>query len=201
MKKSFKLTVFLIPIGIAVNFIGGQIVLLLKLPLYLDSIGTIVVGALCGGIPGAVVGAITNLLISITNPTTLAYIWLNILFGLLAGYLGKKGIFTSLWKTIITSIGFAIIGGGLGSTITILIFGGLGAGATGAITGMLMTMGFSVQAGAFIAELFADLLDKIPTMIIVFFILKSIPVRTLVKLPQGKLYIPNNGKDQRIHNI
>lgn len=201
MKNSFKLTVFLIPIGIAVNFIGGQIVLLLKLPLYLDSIGTIVVGALCGGIPGAVVGSITNILISITNPTTLAYIWLNILFGLLAGFLAKKGVFGSLWKTVVASIGFAIIGGGLGSTITILMFDGLGAGATGAITGMLMTMGFSVQAGAFMAELFADLLDKIPTMIIVFFILKSIPVRTLVKLPQGNLFINHDLNEQKNHNI
>jgi energy-coupling factor transport system substrate-specific component len=192
MKKSYKLTVFLIPIGIAVNFIGGQIILLLKLPLYLDSVGTIVVGALCGGIPGAIVGAISNALNAITNPTTLAYIWLNILFGLLAGFLAKKGVFRSLWKTMVASIGFALIGGGLGSTITILMFGGLGAGATGAITGMLMTMGFSVQAGAFISELFADLLDKIPTMIIVFFILKSIPVRTLVKLPQGNLFIQQN---------
>ncbi len=189
MKNSFKLTVFLIPIGIAVNFIGGQIVLLLKLPLYLDSIGTIVVGALCGGIPGAVVGAITNLTISITNPTTLAYIWLNILFGLLAGFLAKRGIFKSLWKTIVASLGFAVIGGGLGATITILMFGGLGAGTTGMITGMLMTMGFSVEVGAFMSELFADLLDKIPTLLIVYFILKSIPMRTLVKLPQGELFI------------
>lgn len=189
MKNSFKLTVFLIPIGIAVNFIGGQIVLLLKLPLYLDSIGTIVVGALCGGIPGAVVGAITNLTISITNPTTLAYIWLNILFGLLAGFLAKRGIFKSLWKTIVASLGFAVIGGGLGATITILMFGGLGAGTTGMITGMLMTMGFSVEAGAFMSELFADLLDKIPTLLIVYLILKSIPKRTLVKLPQGEIFI------------
>ncbi|MFC9597835.1 hypothetical protein ACFTQL_07960 [Peribacillus butanolivorans] len=189
MKNSFKLTVFLIPIGIAVNFIGGQIVLLLKLPLYLDSIGTIVVGALCGGIPGAVVGAITNLTISITNPTTLAYIWLNILYGLLAGFLAKRGIFKSLWKTIVASLGFAVIGGGLGATITILMFGGLGAGTTGMITGMLMTMGFSVEVGAFMSELFADLLDKIPTLLIVYFILKSVPMRTLVKLPQGELFI------------
>ncbi|MEK4537625.1 hypothetical protein NST21_20190 [Peribacillus sp. FSL K6-1552] len=189
MKNSFKLTVFLIPIGIAVNFIGGQIVLLLKLPLYLDSIGTIVVGALCGGIPGVVVGAITNLTISITNPTTLAYIWLSILYGLLAGFLAKRGIFKSLWKTIVASLGFAVIGGGLGATITILMFGGLGAGTTGMITGMLMTMGFSVEVGAFMSELFADLLDKIPTLLIVYFILKSIPMRTLVKLPQGELFI------------
>ena len=71
MKKMNKLVIFLIPIGIAVNFVGGQIAILLKLPLYLDAIGTIVVGALCGGVPGALVGLITNLLNAITSPTTL----------------------------------------------------------------------------------------------------------------------------------
>ena len=49
--KMDKLTLFLIPIGVAVNFIGGQIAILLRLPLYLDGIGTIVVGALCGAFP------------------------------------------------------------------------------------------------------------------------------------------------------
>lgn len=191
-----KLTIFLIPIGIAVNFICGQIVLLLKLPIYLDSIGTITVGALCGGIPGALVGTITNLLISVSNPTTMAYVILNIIFGLLAGYLAKKGVFQSLWKTVLAGIGFGIIGGGLGSRITVWLFGGLGAGTTGAMTGVLMQMGFSASTGALISELFADMLDKIPTLIIVYFILKSIPARTLVKLPQGNLFIKQNNEQK-----
>ncbi|KQL49646.1 hypothetical protein AN963_07950 [Brevibacillus choshinensis] len=193
-----KLTIFLIPIGIAVNFICGQIVLLLKLPIYLDSIGTITVGALCGGIPGALVGTITNLLISVSNPTTMAYMILNIIFGLLAGFLAKRGVFHSLWKTAVAGIGFGIIGGGLGSRITVWLFGGLGAGTTGAITGVLMQMGFSASTGALISELFADILDKIPTLIIVYFILKSIPARTLVKLPQGSLFIKKNGEQKEV---
>ncbi|MED4582682.1 hypothetical protein [Brevibacillus choshinensis] len=193
-----KLTIFLIPIGIAVNFICGQIVLLLKLPIYLDSIGTITVGALCGGIPGALVGTITNLLISVSNPTTMAYMILNIIFGLLAGFLAKRGVFHSLWKTAVAGIGFGIIGGGLGSRITVWLFGGLGAGTTGAITGVLMQMGFSASTGALISELFADILDKIPTLIIVYFILKSIPARTLVKLPQGGLFIKKNGEQKEV---
>lgn len=193
-----KLTIFLIPIGIAINFICGQIVLLLKLPIYLDSIGTITVGALCGGIPGALVGIITNLLISVSNPTTMAYMILNVLFGLLAGYLARKGVFQSLWKTALSGIGFGIIGGGLGSRITVWLFGGLGAGTTGAITGILMQMGFSASTGALISELFADILDKIPTMIIVYFILKSIPARTLVKLPQGSLFIKNKAEQKQL---
>ncbi|MET3289709.1 hypothetical protein EDM56_26260 [Brevibacillus fluminis] len=194
MKNSHKLTVFLIPIGIAVNFICGQIVLLLKLPMYLDSIGTITIGALCGGVAGAIVGAITNLLISISNPTTMAYMILNIIFGLLAGFLAKRGVLNSLWKTVIAGIVFGLIGGGLGSRITVWLFGGLGAGTTGAITGVLMQMGFSASMGALISELFADIIDKVPTLIIVYFILKSIPARTLVKLPQGNMFIKRKGE-------
>ena len=51
-QKLNKLAIFLIPIGIAVNVVGGQLAVLLKLPVFLDSIGTFVVGALCGWGPG-----------------------------------------------------------------------------------------------------------------------------------------------------
>ncbi|MFK9092183.1 hypothetical protein [Bacillus salipaludis] len=189
MKKSFKLTVFLIPIGIAINIIGGQIAMLLKLPLFLDAIGTITVGALCGVVPGIIVGAITSLGISITNPTTLAYIGISVLWGILGAVFSKKGVFIKLWKTVLAGIGMGIIGGGLGSTISVLFFGGFGPGATGIISGTLMSVGFPVVISSLISEMFTDLVDKIPTVIIVYIILMSIPVRTLLKLPLGEVFI------------
>ena len=51
MKGVGKLTAFLIPVGIAVNVVGGQIALLLKLPIWLDGIGTILIGGICGLVP------------------------------------------------------------------------------------------------------------------------------------------------------
>jgi energy-coupling factor transport system substrate-specific component len=69
MKQIAKFSIFLIPVGVAVNFVGAQIAMLLKLPIYLDAIGTFVVGALCGGIPGAIVGVVSNTINSITYPT------------------------------------------------------------------------------------------------------------------------------------
>ena len=59
-KKLDQLVLFLIPIGVAVNFVGGQIAILLRLPVYLDCIGTVVVGALCGVWPGILVGVISK---------------------------------------------------------------------------------------------------------------------------------------------
>ena len=56
-------TLVLIPIAIAINIVLGQTVAsVLKVPIYLDSIGTVLVGVLAGPIPGLVTGLVTNLL-------------------------------------------------------------------------------------------------------------------------------------------
>lgn len=186
-----KLSLFLIPIGIAVNFIGGQIAILLNLPLYIDSIGTIVVGALCGYIPGIIVGLISNVLNSISSPITLFYAILNIMFGILAAYLSKKGVFKSFGKTLASSLLFALIGGGLGALMSWVIYGfdfGWGVSALFAIP-LHETLGFPKFLAQLTAEFSMDVFDKILTVIAVFGILQAVPTRFLAKLPLGRVYI------------
>ena len=56
-------TIVLIPIAIAIDIVLGQTVsAVLKVPVYLDSIGTVLVGVLAGPIPGLVTGLLANLL-------------------------------------------------------------------------------------------------------------------------------------------
>ena len=63
IKNNFNTqTWVLIPIAIAINIAIGQIVVLLKLPVYLDSIGTVLVAALCGPWAGALTGALSNII-------------------------------------------------------------------------------------------------------------------------------------------
>lgn len=189
MKGYGRLTIFMIPIGIAINFVGGQIALLLKLPVYLDSIGTILVGATCGSLPGALVGLISNLLNSITSPTNLPFALLNIMFGLLAGWLSRRGVFRSWWKTLLSAIPFALIGGALGALMTIWIFGGLGGGGGALIVGALVASGMDINTANFAAQVPMDFLDKVPTVMIVYLILLRIPKRLYVKLPLGYIYL------------
>lgn len=184
-----RLTIFLIPIGIATNFIGGQIANLLKLPMYLDSIGTILVGALCGGLPGALVGFISNFINSITTPTLMPFALVSIFLGLLAGGLSRMGVFRSLWKTIVSAVPFALIGGGLGSLITIWVFGGLGGNGVAIITGALHALGMDLNTAVFVSSMPADFVDKIVTVLIVFLILSRIPTRLFVKVPLGRMYL------------
>lgn len=189
MRSYGRLTIFLIPIGVAVNFVGGQIALLLKLPIYLDSIGTILVGAICGGLPGAIVGLLSNAINSITSPPTFAFAILNIAFGVLAGYFGRIGVFRSWWKTLLSSIPFAIIGGFFGALITIWVFGGLAVGGGAIVVGALTAMGMDLNTANFVAQIPMDIIDKVPTVMIVYLIIKGIPKRLLAKLPLGYVYL------------
>lgn len=202
MRSYGSLTIFMIPIGIAINFVGGQIALLLKLPVYLDSIGTILVGATCGALPGALVGFISNAINSITSPPTFAFAVLSILFGLLAGWFGRLGVFRSWWKTLLSAIPFALIGGVLGALITIWVFGGLAVGGGAIVVGALVALGMDTNAANFAAQLPMDILDKVPTVMIVFAIIRGIPKRLFVKLPLGWVYLgkPPAGTTQKSAN-
>ena len=48
VKDDFSmLAILIIPVAVAVNFVGGQLASILKLPMYLDTIGTIFAAMLC----------------------------------------------------------------------------------------------------------------------------------------------------------
>jgi uncharacterized membrane protein len=86
-------TLVLIPIAIAINIAIGELVFRLKLPVYLDSIGTVLVGALAGPWAGMVTGALTNLIWGFINPTAAPFFYVAAVIGLLAGFAGKRGAF------------------------------------------------------------------------------------------------------------
>jgi hypothetical protein len=96
-------TIVLIPIAIAINVVLGQTVgTALKLPVYLDSVGTILVGVLAGPIAGAATGLLSNLawtFLLAGTPFGSPYAWpfalVAVEIGLLAGIFGYAGVFRS----------------------------------------------------------------------------------------------------------
>jgi hypothetical protein len=95
-------TIVLIPIAIAINIILGQTVsAALKVPIYLDSIGTILVGVLAGPIAGAITGGLANLIWTYVLPPPLQSAYAAPFFivaveiGLVAGIAGRFGFFRS----------------------------------------------------------------------------------------------------------
>lgn len=96
-------TLVLIPFAIAMNIVLGQTVgTALRLPIYLDSVGTILVGVLCGPIAGAATGVLANLawtFLLAGTPFGSAYAWpfavVAAEIGFVAGIVGNAGMLRS----------------------------------------------------------------------------------------------------------
>jgi hypothetical protein len=95
-------TIVLIPIAIAINIILGQTVsAALKVPIYLDSIGTILVGVLAGPLAGALTGGLANLIWTYILPAPFhsdyaaPFFIVAVEIGLMAGVFGRLGFFRS----------------------------------------------------------------------------------------------------------
>jgi energy-coupling factor transport system substrate-specific component len=87
------MTWVLIPVAIAINIAVGQIVALLKLPVFLDSIGTVLVGIICGPWAGALTGALSNTIWGLFNPDALPWWPVAFFIGLVAGFCANAGLF------------------------------------------------------------------------------------------------------------
>ena len=78
IKKEFSTrTLVLIPIAIVINIVIGELTVRLKLPIYLDSIGTVLVGAVAGPWAGALTGALANLIWGLFNPYAAAFFYVR----------------------------------------------------------------------------------------------------------------------------
>ena len=86
VKNDFTLiSVLLIPVAVAINFVGFQLAQALKLPMYLASIGTMLVGLRERPWVGAARRLLANFIDGISNPLSFTFIPIAILIGALPG--------------------------------------------------------------------------------------------------------------------
>lgn len=183
------LALLIIPVGVAVNFVGGQLASILKLPMYLDTIGTIFAAMLCGPWVGAATGLLTNIVTGIANPVNFAFIPVNILAGLVTGFFARKNWFSVWWKWIIAMVVMAVVSIVSSAPIVVLVYGGVTGSGTSIITAAAMAAGANIWAAFFGTEGIFTVLDRIISFTISWLVIKVIPPRTLVKFGCGENYI------------
>ena len=110
MKKIFKTqlnaaVIVLIPACIGINYLGKLFASFLKLPLWLDSIGTCIGAALGGPIIGAICGAANNLIYGFTtgDNITLVYALTSLFIGLVVGIMARIGFMKTFPKALLTA--------------------------------------------------------------------------------------------------
>lgn len=171
----------LIPIAVGINLIGGTLCSALKLPLFMDMIGTILSACLAGPWVAALVGLLTNIFLAlVSNPVYLPYSLVSICCGLVTGYMVKAGLFKKVWGVVLTWLACTLVSVIIASTITILVFGGAtGVTGTSVITATLIAASKKIVESVFASSFIENLVDRGIAFLIAYILLKKIPKRFL----------------------
>lgn len=178
----------LIPIAIALNISVGQIVgTMTPIPLYLDSLGSVIIGVLAGPAAGALTGVLGNLIWGVTiNPTLIAFTAGAAFIGAAAGWAARLGAFRALWSAVIAGLIAGIPGGALGAPVAAFVFGGgLGVGTGGAVAG-LQAAGLEMLHATTVQSLLSDTADKALIFLIAFLVLRALPYRIVRRYPLAR---------------
>jgi energy-coupling factor transport system substrate-specific component len=193
MKKGFAkdfttLTLVLIPVAIAINIAIGQLVYAVKLPLYLDSVGTVLVGLVAGPWAGALTGLLSNLVWGMSGlaPTYTPFAAVAAVIGMLAGLFGESGWFKTWWKVIVGGLITGLIAAVISAPISAYVFGGVTGSGTDLVVAFFRNMGAGILPATFAQGVSSDPLDKMITFLVVWGIVLALPKRFLARFPRAE---------------
>ncbi|MFE2656458.1 histidine kinase [Brevibacterium sp. NPDC059310] len=190
----------LIPVAIALNIVIGQVVgTLTPIPLYLDSIGTVMIGVLAGPAAGAFTGIISNLIWGVTlNPSVIAFTTGAAFIGAAAGWAARLGAFRTPWFAVLAGALAGIPAAALGAPVAAYVFGGgLGAG-TGGIVAILQAAGQEMLAATLAQSIVSDIIDKALIFGLAYLVLRTLPRRILDRYPFTEHNRPPQARAQRL---
>ena len=189
-KDTFSLIVILlIPVAIAINIVGGQMTSMLKIPVDLDMIGVLLVGALAGPIPAALTGVLTNLINGIMDPSWLPYAFCSFFIGISAGLLSKYNMMNKIWKLAVSGIIIALVATVTATPITVFFFGGATGGGASMIAAGLMATGKQILEAVLSVYIVTETIGKMISIFVAYVIIKVIPDRTLTKYKYGMNFV------------
>lgn len=184
-KEFSTITLVLIPVAIAINIVIGQIVVLLQLPVVLDSIGTMLVAVVAGPLAGALTGALTNVIWGLAVDAIALPWWPVALFiGLVTGLCAMAGLFKSWWKVIITGFLVALTAAIVSTPIAVYLYGGITGSGSSLITAYLLQTGRDLIPAVLSTNFLVEPVDKITTALLTFAIIGGLSQRYLARFPR-----------------
>jgi len=185
----------LVPAAVALNIVGGWINTFLKLPTFLDMIGTAVVAMTVGPWWGALAGAATNLIDGfIGSPIGIPFAACNVIGALVWGYGVRWGMGKSFVRYFILSILVALFVTLMAVPIYVFIFGGATGHFSDVMTAAFLGMGQNLVVSVFSSNILVSLADKIISSFVALAILEALPPSltkkvTIVGAPKLKVII------------
>ena len=168
-----KLTI--ISVAVVLNIIGAFVAVTFRLPIFIDTIGTILISFIFGPSYGMLTGICTSLVNGLSfDPYSLYFMPVQMIIGLVSGLLYKKGLFKEKLIFLGTII-VTVIGSITAAIISAYVFSGITSSGTSFITMYLKEAGINIVASVFSTQILFDLLDKAVVISIVLYFIKRIP--------------------------
>lgn len=172
----------LIPVCLVINIAIGELIGSIGVPLYLDSLGTVLMAALLGPVAGLATGTLSSVVWGFINPAALPFAAVSAATGWMAGWAIQRGVLQSIWRIVVSGAIIGIISGMLAAPVAAFVYGGTAGLGTGALVSVFREFGNSLLASVTMQSLVSDPLDKIVVLFFVALTVKALPQRVLKRL-------------------
>jgi energy-coupling factor transport system substrate-specific component len=180
-------TIALIPVAIVLNIVVGQVVSVLKLPIFLDSIGTVLVALLAGPWAAGLTGLLSNLIWGmVSDPVAAAFAPVSMVIGIVAGLLAQVGMFRSWWKAAISGAIIAVALSFVAIPIRVYLFGGVTGSGADFVIAYLRATGRDLFSAVIITVIANNIIDKIVTAVLAWAIVRGVPARYTARFPRAR---------------
>lgn len=173
-KKEYMIVFYTI-LALLLDLSGRIMAEKLMLPIWCDSIGTFLMAYVAGPVCGGVVGFTNNIIYGIFVEQQSVYCVLGTLIGVAVGYLSKKKVFETQFKTITLGMGLAVFSTFIAVIINVLLYDGTCGNIWGDQVMLLcMDSGFPKYISYLLGQFCVEFLDKLICVEIVFWLIKVI---------------------------
>lgn len=183
----------LIPAAVGINFLGKLFADVLKLPLWIDSIGTALASMLAGPIVGAIVGIVNNVVYGFTtSPISFVYAITSAVIGLAVGIMAYKGWISNIGKAVVLGLVVGFIAAIVSTPLNIIFWEGTTGNVWGdALFATMLAQDMPLWLASFADSIVVDVPDKVVTVLLSFLIFKGLPKNV-------KLMYDNQGEIERL---
>ncbi len=172
----------MLAMAVCINVAGGQLALMLRLPIYLDSIGTILtglwMGPLCGILPNLLSGVILGMT---TDIYSLYFAPVGMITGLMAGFAGRymKVLLTDRnvkkRQILLGAVLITVPGTAVSSVINAVLFGGVTSSGSSILVQILAKTPLGLTGSIFAVQILTDYLDRVIALALAVTVLQMLP--------------------------
>ena len=165
----------LVAICLGLNLAIGLVMTAARLPLYLDSIGTLLATVLGGLWVGILSGLLSSIIGSAFTPTLWAYAGTMVAIAVYTSLVRPLGYLNKLLRTAIWGVGLGVVCAITSAPVTAYLWKGVSLSGTDSITASFMAKGCLPLPSVIFASLSTDPIDKLVASLVALALLKMTP--------------------------